>query len=275
MPAPRTTIPTHLDLLLTPMPHRPGWAALVLANDFKMRAHLVHYGPTDTTTDTAAAPGRHRIHTLADLTDPLLRTAAEHLLRLWNSRPDNGDEHDWEREIHHYNRRALTAAAGAPAPAIDALEQITAGTARFSDGDGYAPTLSITGGGHLLAALGRWLDDGPTPHTVLIDTDRADRTVSAQVFAESVGDLLAWALHATGTHTHTHTHTRPAHQREHDYVVTWQTQITATDPHRAARRARTVQRDPSSTATVFHVTGPDGRHTHVDLADDDPAPPRA
>ncbi|MFD0332240.1 hypothetical protein ACFQZC_38610 [Streptacidiphilus monticola] len=38
-------------------------------------------------------------------------------------------------------------------------------------------------------------------------------------------------------------------------------------PEDAARKALTIHRNPRSTATVFHVTGPDGTTHRVDLQD--------
>jgi hypothetical protein len=38
-----------------------------------------------------------------------------------------------------------------------------------------------------------------------------------------------------------------------DYLVTWEINVTADNPARAAQEALTIQRDPESTATTFQV----------------------
>ena len=49
-----------------------------------------------------------------------------------------------------------------------------------------------------------------------------------------------------------------------DYLVTWEIELSATDPADAARQARAIQIDPTSRATVFTVHG-DGGAEQVDL----------
>ncbi|MBF6100469.1 hypothetical protein IU510_20635 [Nocardia cyriacigeorgica] len=56
-----------------------------------------------------------------------------------------------------------------------------------------------------------------------------------------------------------------------DYRARWQIDVSATDPLHAARKARAIQRDPDSTATVFDVVDEYGSTFRVDLADDFPA----
>jgi hypothetical protein len=60
---------------------------------------------------------------------------------------------------------------------------------------------------------------------------------------------------------------------QQEYLVTWQTQLSAPSPQDAAKLAALMQRAPSSTATVYEVTAAsDGTHSTVDLAaDHDPA----
>jgi hypothetical protein len=196
-------VPPGLDLLLAPVPHRPGWAALVLTNDFKMRPHLVRYTRTTTNPPT----GRHHIANPAALADPALRRAAEQLVDLWNAYPERhhtqhrpafsgGDDYAaWARVLNDYNTAALNVVVGDVSEAVSALEQLTAGTVRFSDGDGHALELALSAGPALLTVLDRWLTPAPTPRTVVIDTDHDQRTAEARIFAESVGDLLVWARH--------------------------------------------------------------------------------
>jgi len=40
----------------------------------------------------------------------------------------------------------------------------------------------------------------------------------------------------------------------HTYYVEWRIEIAADSPHDAAKRALSIQRDPESLATCFHVT---------------------
>ena len=49
------------------------------------------------------------------------------------------------------------------------------------------------------------------------------------------------------------------------YLVEWYIDIEADTPEAAAREALTLQRDPESTATVFHVTNRHGETAAVDL----------
>jgi hypothetical protein len=59
------------------------------------------------------------------------------------------------------------------------------------------------------------------------------------------------------------------------YLVTWEIDVWADTPERAAQDARTIQRHPQSTATVFTVTTDDGDATAIDLADTDTEAPRS
>jgi hypothetical protein len=60
----------------------------------------------------------------------------------------------------------------------------------------------------------------------------------------------------------------------HDYQVTWTIDVDAETPQAAARIARAIQRDPTSTATIFHVRlirergQPDDEQT-IDAAQDE------
>lgn len=50
------------------------------------------------------------------------------------------------------------------------------------------------------------------------------------------------------------------------YLVEWKIDIDADNPEEAAVQAFIAMRDPESTATVFHVTSPDGAQCVVDVA---------
>jgi hypothetical protein len=50
-----------------------------------------------------------------------------------------------------------------------------------------------------------------------------------------------------------------------NYAVTWDIEIDADSPEEAARLAREMQTDPTTTATIFDVTDGRGRRTRVDL----------
>lgn len=50
-----------------------------------------------------------------------------------------------------------------------------------------------------------------------------------------------------------------------DYLVQWEINITADSPEAAAQKALRIQRDATSTATVFRFWGEDGIDTTVDL----------
>lgn len=52
--------------------------------------------------------------------------------------------------------------------------------------------------------------------------------------------------------------------KQKQYRVMWEIDVWDETPLQAARQALAIQRDPGSTATVFDVYGPTGRHTHVD-----------
>jgi len=53
-----------------------------------------------------------------------------------------------------------------------------------------------------------------------------------------------------------------------EFRVRWEIELDADSPRDAARKALEIQRDPSSTATVFHVFGPGGLSPQeVDLKD--------
>lgn len=43
-----------------------------------------------------------------------------------------------------------------------------------------------------------------------------------------------------------------------EYAVEWRIELYADSPETAARKALAIQRDPRSTATVFHVATPEG-----------------
>jgi hypothetical protein len=67
----------------------------------------------------------------------------------------------------------------------------------------------------------------------------------------------------------------------HDYQVTWMIDLDAETPEDAARKALAIQRDPTSTATIFHVrraesASPNEEWQTIDiLADERAASPRA
>lgn len=48
-----------------------------------------------------------------------------------------------------------------------------------------------------------------------------------------------------------------------EYTVTWTIQVDADSPEQAARIAGDIQRDPESTATIFHVTDETGANCIV------------
>lgn len=50
-----------------------------------------------------------------------------------------------------------------------------------------------------------------------------------------------------------------------EYYVEWSINITADSPTEAAERALQIQRDPTSTATVFDVFDADGEMYRTDL----------
>ena len=53
------------------------------------------------------------------------------------------------------------------------------------------------------------------------------------------------------------------------YHVEWTIDIEADGPAEAAERAREIQQDPESIATVFRVTDGDWHSWHVDLTEKD------
>jgi len=55
---------------------------------------------------------------------------------------------------------------------------------------------------------------------------------------------------------------------QHEYMVTWSIEVTASSPEEAAQQALAIHRDPSSLATCFMVAGgdiPEGKRRMVDL----------
>jgi len=61
---------------------------------------------------------------------------------------------------------------------------------------------------------------------------------------------------------------KPRRRTTREYRVRWEIERDADSPTEAARKALDIQRDPSSTATVFHVFGPGGLSPQeVDLKD--------
>lgn len=50
-----------------------------------------------------------------------------------------------------------------------------------------------------------------------------------------------------------------------EYLVEWVINVEANSPREAARKALDIQRDPTSTATVFSVTAENGATAQVDL----------
>ena len=54
------------------------------------------------------------------------------------------------------------------------------------------------------------------------------------------------------------------------YQVRWEIDVEADDPQEAARKALTIQRDPTSIATVFDVVDQEGHFDRVDLIPDEP-----
>lgn len=52
-----------------------------------------------------------------------------------------------------------------------------------------------------------------------------------------------------------------------NYYVTWTIEVEATSPKVAAEMALEIQRDPTSTATVFMVFDEHGVETHVDTSE--------
>ena len=53
------------------------------------------------------------------------------------------------------------------------------------------------------------------------------------------------------------------------YRVVWEIDIPATGPVEAAERAREIQRDPQSWATVYRVTDEEGHIRKIDFAEVD------
>ena len=53
------------------------------------------------------------------------------------------------------------------------------------------------------------------------------------------------------------------------YRVVWEIDISATGPVEAAERAREIQRDPQSWATVYRVTDEEGHIRKIDFAEVD------
>jgi hypothetical protein len=147
-PAVPLRVPVGVDLVHAPVYARPDLCALVVGNDFKLRAHLVCYLPT------AAVPvGRTEIADLGQLTDPAVRDAAADILRLWESRPDAGPDDAcgpddaWVDAVDAFNESALHAVAGPTGAALRALRRLGACRVRVrrAPGDGYAPSLELTG----------------------------------------------------------------------------------------------------------------------------------
>lgn len=52
-----------------------------------------------------------------------------------------------------------------------------------------------------------------------------------------------------------------------EYDVVWSIEVSAASPREAAEKARAIQRDPDSTATLFHVTDSNGRNSEEDLSE--------
>lgn len=62
-----------------------------------------------------------------------------------------------------------------------------------------------------------------------------------------------------------------AHAHEGDsqeYRVVWEIELVAGSPREAAQRSLEIQRDPSSTATVFEVYDEFGKRHRVDLGEE-------
>lgn len=51
--------------------------------------------------------------------------------------------------------------------------------------------------------------------------------------------------------------------------VVWEIELDAVDPRSAALKARAIQRNPESTATVLDVTSEDGQTVRVDLDEEE------
>ena len=153
MPTDDLTLPGRLDLVVDPLPSRPGWAALSLANDFKMNVQATRYVQT-----TVAVRERLVLREVSELADPVLRKTAEEVVRLWNSESEPGPAYErWSRRMLDLNLGSLVEFAGPVAPAWIALQALGADAIRWDDVGSHFVVLRITGQGRLLAQLDQWL----------------------------------------------------------------------------------------------------------------------
>lgn len=59
-------------------------------------------------------------------------------------------------------------------------------------------------------------------------------------------------------------------KKEKQFLVMWEIDIFAETPREAAEKARTIQLDANSTATVFEVIESDSAHMHhIDLLEEE------
>jgi len=183
-------IPDRLDLTVEPTPSRAGWAAVTLANDFKMRVHATRY-----VQPAAAVPGAMRVQDVSALEDPVLRETAKEVVLLWNS--VDGTDHEsydlWSRRMLDLNLASLEDFAGPLDRSWAALRHLGADAVEWEDRGSHHVALRMAGPVRLLAQLDAWLDGRPTPRAVLLDLEPEARHVTARVFGAQVGDLLRWA----------------------------------------------------------------------------------